>query len=561
VFSPGRGSLARIILAKLKSLQEVVALILSSPFIPTNVPQIREDIISRQEMFQTIVANAFPMVSTKAFKAGERWHITVEAHGDDFKYIARIRDLLGLAPSDVALNVSESAYSHFHLMSHSDSGVNEALQLSEVEVLKFILVHFERLYPCSTILQIYNDKLSSPSVIIVVSCEDAREVTSQEISHIFTKVCTNPSLLQSIKKSMQCVVGTFDEYSGVPIFFGGLKNTVKLCYDVNNCLTRREVVVPDATIIINESRSYTFPSSTIENNGPNIISSNVDRTITSSLSGVVRRSADRSPVFNSRKHFLLTAGHGSLGKPDIVQLTCALANDDVVNEQEALGDKIMRMWPTNLDLTMKEKFFKALYNPSLLGDEDEANYDDQHVKKCVSDIALIPLDSEGFSGLNDVGEIQTIKKYVEFESVTRPTLPHSRDYLGIVSYTGAKTSGSMDVVGRGHRCIVVEGGRIFYQVFYIALASSKTEHGDSGAACFNSNNTLHSFCMGDFKLRFCSLSSTIDVSSSERDDNSDGFTVYGYLTPAHFGLEQAKKFLDGKLGSFDYDFVNITFEG
>jgi len=36
---------------------------------------------------------------------------------------------------------------------------------------------------------------------------------------------------------------------------------------------------------------------------------------------------------------------------------------------------------------------------------------------------------------------------------------------------------------------------------------------------------MYSFYMGDFKLWSRSLSSTIDVSSSERDDNSDGFTV------------------------------------
>jgi len=43
--------------------------------------------------------------------------------------------------------------------------------------------------------------------------------------------------------------------------------------------------------------------------------------------------------------------------------------------------------------------------------------------------------------------------------------------------------------------------------------------------------------------------------------SENGVVVYGYLlTPAHFGLEQVKSFLNDKLMPYDFDFVDIAFE-
>jgi len=85
---------------------------------------------------------------------------------------------------------------------------------------------------------------------------------------------------------------------------------------------------------------------------------------TSSLSGVVRL---HDQLLYTHKYFLLTAGHGSERKPDLIKLTCALANDDMVKAQETLGDKIMRMWPTNLDQKMKIGILKHSTSFSIRG--------------------------------------------------------------------------------------------------------------------------------------------------------------------------------------------------
>jgi len=540
-----------------KSLNEVVTLLLCSPFFLKDVSPLNVDLKTNQKIFLSIIVKTFPMVSTQAFLRGGEWYITIQAHPDDFEYMERIRIPLGLMEPYVLLEKDESLRSHFDILSYSDcNGSNE-------EVLKLMLMHFERLYPCSTILQIY-DKSSLSSVIIAATCEDARDATSKEINNIFTKICMHRSMLSNIQDTIQerfhCMVGIFEEHSGRPIISGHEKNTIVSIYPKNESSAdtikgiEKEKGVPiKDTYMVGKDGKSTLKLSGEES--PPSPSTEEGITVITSLSGFVRKWK-----FLWEYHFLVTAGHGSVGVPDTVSLWNSLPNDSELVKQKAViaGPLINRMWPSNLDEKMKGKSYSALYNPSQLGDEQfEADY--KYIKKCVSDVAVFETNHVGlwFKDFKTVEKFDMIKRDTMVgvkERIRFITVPSWEEYSGKVSFKGAITPlGSMTIVGRGHRCFFT-GSDILYEVFYLAQYNGSTPSpGDSGSACFNEHGGLHSFYLGDVKLHKHPA-----VVSLEDE--------YGYLTPAHFCLEQVNTFINDNertvpsiFPSSDLDFVDIAF--
>jgi hypothetical protein len=104
----------------------------------------------------------------------------------------------------------------------------------------------------------------------------------------------------------------------------------------------------------------------------------------------------------------------------------------------------------------------------------------------------------------------------------------SNDYItfSTINYKGAITEGSLNVVGFGHKCLVLDEKPMYQVLFFseIPIGHQGTQKGDSGAPYFSQDGCIHSFHQG-----------SVDVIKNKIKEK------LCLSTPANLALKQIKR--------------------
>ena len=365
-----------------------------------------------------------------------------------------------------------------------------------------VMYKYEQMFPCSFILNMFND--DNPSLdgtkVIVVPLVRAKEVTINTLREIIRSIhqsITSTIINEIMNEYINCIVGKLDEQCLSEYLPKEIK--FKISEQMTNCpIIDREI---EMSLFDSDDDSLCFKEA---------YGGVIDSYGMSTFSGVIRSNDD---------FFIFTTGHG--------------LNDGCTVDS---GHYMLKdfMWPTKFreGQIQNDNYFKS--NIAKDAKIDTAT---------VSDVCLL----QPQKGVKDkfLAKKQCFIKQdfiKEYNKEGNPVLPNKEQIEGTVQYIGCKSEGEMKIIGTA--CIgrdfmykISEGKKqrlLFYERLYVAepISDKKGEcsvPGDSGA-CVTKKVTIgdtevvkiHSFLKGTLKGKEIS---------------------YKLLSPAHFVLEQVKKLL------------------
>ena len=376
----------------------------------------------------------------------------------------------------------------------SSSSISEELRFQVVNL-------YEQMFPCSFILNMFNDDnvlLSGKKVIVLPSIK-AKEATINTLESIIQSINPSSELVEkkpTLKQYIECTVGNLDEQC----FSKYLPDSIKF----KICEQNSVFPIMDRKLMLRRCNNLETTNEFTETNQV------VSGYAVSTLSGILKYNED---------YFIFTTGHG-------LNDTCTVDSDHY-----SLKDF---MWPCSIQQTQIQQ---DLYFKSNIANNTKQDY------FTVSDVAVLQphedVKEKFFANKQSFIEQDFIHEYNKEKN---PVLPKWEQIKGNVEYSGMKTKGEMKVEGTAYigRAYINNKGNgeilIFHERLYVASPPSLRDgecsvEGDSGACVIKKvtvGNTeevkIHSFLKGSLLLKTKNY-------------------YYKLLSPAHFVLEQVKKLL------------------
>ncbi len=382
------------------------------------------------------------------------------------------------------------------------------------ELVVQVMYKYEQMFPCSFILNMFNDDNASldEKKVIVVPTVKVKESTINTLEAIIQSIDPSSELARNkttFKHYIDCIVDNLDEqcsseYLPKAIEFGIIDYT-RLCH----VIPRENPIDPQH-----------FDEMNLDCNSTGV----------STLSGVIKSDDD---------YFIFTTGH------------YLNVNSTVVNDNYTLKDF---MWPgsTRVEKIDRNIYFQCNTSEDLMQDS-----------YAVSDVAVLePIELANFYFFGGT-EFNPQKFISAYNVKLNPVLPKREQIEGTVQYKGYMSDGKMTIEGTayiGRECVFInkQGGirsLTFYERLYVATPESLekgecSEFGDSGACCTMEVEETH-FDKDDSESD--NLKSYVDEGGSVAVENTKVVKIHSYLkakmpkseyrllSPAHFVLEQMRK--------------------
>ena len=401
--------------------------------------------------------------------------------------------------------------------------VPSSIPSNNKKLVNIVFMEIIQLFPCSPLLQVWNAVSEETTMYFVLSRESSMEPAAALISSIVRFLLWSKSSVQQneavavVSTHIKFVSGGLGEFSKESHPLPGSKLTVTSTAVDHTCSADGEVTLVTSDVLDLSAVAHSQHSST------------------SLVSAYVRR--DNGFFRWHHSDFMITTGHNIHTNVQGITYTTGSRTHTKLQSIDSAHFR-GKVWPAKLTEEMTTFYIGAVYRPCemFVGNDSPSAHSREFTvaprEYILSDVAVFKVGRLGFRGsLRPLKHIHEPDCNKHGERLLY-AVPQPSQFLGLVHYQSMSGSGTLNVVGIGHRCMLSNNVR-FYQIFYIAISADDNNPctlaaGDSGAPVTRPDGTLHSFVVGDLPMIL----------------DSGGLPVKAYmLTPAHLALAQAQRIL------------------